>query len=270
MIVTSDVIGRDVHFGGEFGNQLFQIAAVLGYAEKYNLEPQFSYWDCEFSSRNLSALFPRLSYKKNIIINKTLVQSSFKYEEFPKLDNVSLRGMFQSPRFFPKIETLNHFFEIPSYYKSKLAKIHNEYNIKNYASIHMRYYDRPIRDATPVMYSLPEHYYLDALSHLGDKIPIIIITNNIIKSADFVVRNNIKNVILRSSTDSLEDFFLLSGGSKIAISNSSFSWWASYLSKRKEKIIAPDRNKWFSIHARFTEYWKSSDIYDDNFQEIQF
>ena len=104
--VTSTCIGRDVPFGGEFGNQLFQIAAVLGYAERHGCTPAFHPWRCVFSGRDYGALYPKLPYTDAIRVGSVLVQRTSRYEVLPHRPRCDLQGMFQSERFFPSDHAL--------------------------------------------------------------------------------------------------------------------------------------------------------------------
>ena len=54
-----------------------------------------------------------------------------------------------------------------------------------------------------------------------------------------------KNLYFSESNDELFDFILMSKCDNNIIANSSFSWWASYLNKNKNKTIVSPK-KWFN------------------------
>ena len=53
-----------------------------------------------------------------------------------------------------------------------------------------------------------------------------------------------EDVIFSNSKNELEDLYLLSQCDDLILTNSSFSWWGSFLGKDKNNIVVPSR--WFS------------------------
>jgi hypothetical protein len=117
-------------------------------------------------------------------------------------------------------------------------------------SIHIRMKDYV---GNPVFKLLPLEYYLNAISYIKNNIddPVFFVFSDDLKQ----VRENLKSipdlhfVDLGSETDykgdnDIEDFFLMSKCKHHINANSSFSWWASYLSTDTNSIsIVP--SIWF-------------------------
>lgn len=270
--VTCSCIGREVPFGGELGNQLFQIAAVLGYAEKHDLTPAFHPWRCVFSGRDYGSLFPQLHYTESIRVDSVLIQSTARYEVFPRQPWCDLRGMFQSERFFPSDHAvLRTLLAAPRVLEKDIASCTSNWNEMPYVALHMRYYDRPVVDSTPVMHNLPDHYYAEGLRHLPTELPVVIVTNNPDRARLFAARHGKgRNCFVQSHRDPLVDFYLLTRSRALVMGNSTFGWWAAWLTSPQTPIFCPVRNKWFSFRARITDYWDASDIYPTRFQELNF
>lgn len=270
--VTCSCIGREVPFGGEFGNQLFQIAAVLGYAEKYDLTAAFHPWRCVFSGKDYGSLFPRLHYTESIRVDSVLIQSTARYEFFPRQPWCDLRGMFQSERFFPSDHTvLRTILDAPRELEKDIVSCTSNWDEMPYVALHMRYYDRPVVDSTPVMHSLPDHYYAEGLRHLPTELPVVIVTNNPDRARLFAARHGKgRNCFVQSHRNPLVDFYLLTRSQALVMSNSTFGWWAAWLTSPQTPIFSPVRSKWFSFRARITNYWDASDIYPTRFQELNF
>jgi hypothetical protein len=115
----------------------------------------------------------------------------------------------------------------------------NQYNTDEYCYIHLRGTDYK----TIPQYYLPISYYLKSVDHIKTikpNIKFLVITDDIIESKlmfpEFDIISNSTNI----------DFYLLSQAKYKIIPNSSFSWWASWLSQNIEITIAP--NNWFNYN----------------------
>jgi len=115
----------------------------------------------------------------------------------------------------------------------------NRYNIDEYCYIHLRGGDYK----TIPQYFLPISYYVKAINHITEinpKIKFLVITDDIDEGKkmfpEFDVINNTTEI----------DFYLISQSKYKIIPNSSFSWWASWLSKNNKITIAP--NNWFNYN----------------------
>lgn len=115
-----------------------------------------------------------------------------------------------------------------------------KYNIEEYCYIHLRGTDYK----TIPQYFLPINYYLKAIDHIREhepKIKFLVITDDMDEGKkmfpEFDVINNSTEI----------DFYLISQSKYKIIPNSSFSWWASWLSKNNKITIAP--NYWFNYNG---------------------
>lgn len=116
-----------------------------------------------------------------------------------------------------------------------------QYNTDEYCYIHLRGTDYK----TIPQYYLPISYYLKSIDHIKTIKPYIkflVITDDIIESKLMFPEFD----VISNSTDI--DFYLLSQAKYKIIPNSSFSWWASWLSKKNEITIAP--NYWFNYNTQ--------------------
>ena len=120
-------------------------------------------------------------------------------------------------------------------------KIVNKFSINEYCYIHLRGTDYK----TIPHYYLPIDYYLKSINYvktIKSNIKFLVITDDIEESKimfpDFEAINNSIDV----------DFYLLSQAKYRIIPNSSFSWWASWLSQNNKITIAP--NRWFNYNNK--------------------
>ena len=96
--------------------------------------------------------------------------------------------------------------------------------------------------------SLPIEYFQSQLNSIKDlaSYKVFFVSDDIefVKKA-FSEQSN----YIFSSNDEITDFQLILNADIAIISNSSFAWWACFLSKKKNKVIAPKNWMGFRIGA---------------------
>ncbi len=259
---------------GQFGNQLFQISAVLGYAAKYRCRPKLPLWRCSYSGLNYGDYFPRLShyYYLGQYDGAVYHEQNFSYNEIPFIYNVDLRGIFQSEKYFVFIQDkIRGIFKEPEYAEAILNSYCAEHRLFEFNAIHFRFYNHPLNDKGHVVEALPDSYFLNALERLGSTRPLVVATDNQASLREFMARNRVTQKFHVLMFDHpLLDFFMLTRAERIAISNSSFSWWAAYLGKKKLEILAPQRYYWFNSIESRNPFWNTKDLYPEDFKELIF
>ena len=121
-------------------------------------------------------------------------------------------------------------------------------NNKNSVIIHIRGGDYLSRKSKKKYLVLNEKYYKKAILLIKKKIknPFFFIFTNDINYSTLIIKKVLKKEKFQFINDATDchDFFLMSQCKNFIISNSTFSWWASYLSSNKKKIIICPK-KWF-------------------------
>lgn len=263
---------------GGLGNQLFQYAMAKNIIEskkcKLLLDDTCGMFDSprkfelnELNICGIKTISPRLSRKYNnyrrycdafmnsskIDKNKTFSSKIFRYgferEEFVYQDNSNynyLDGYWQNTKYFYKIKSiLNNEFS----YKWNLSDIQEKYlfriNSTNSVGVHIRRGD--YLNLSNYYEVLDNAYYAKAIDYINEIIidPVFFIFSDDINWC----KQNFKgdNFIFTDSeinTNAKEDFEMLKKCKHHIISNSTFSWWASWLSMNDKNItIAP--SKWY-------------------------
>ena len=269
-----------VKLKGGIGNQLFQLAAVLGYGWEHSISPVFKkikrspsrvdtrpvYWDSCFRKLPLIKQRP---YNLFIYQQK---QRGFhiipKPNEVCNLANYSgilFNGHFASDKYFDKFRDkllpILYYIE-PSekeYLTKKYPEIYNREIVT--ISLHIRRGDNithPKKSAQPPLWE--SDYYSKSIAYFGEKFGI----NNIkvvIFSFDLeFVRNYFKkefpllDMVFPKEKDYIE-LYLMSCCDHNIIANSTFSWWGAYLNQNPNKIVIAPKD-WFyiSIHHKNWEY----------------
>ncbi len=232
--------------GGRLGNMMFGIAAIIGTAKKNNATPMFPAW-------KYGEYFKNYLYSGEHGITGTYQEPKFTFTEIlfnEEQYGYNLSGYFQSEKYFDECSK-----EVKEMFTPK-----NEYQINNDCSIHVRRGDY-VGSASYVQY-----YDMDYYSRAVDYIHKTTGTNTFRVFSDEIdwCKNNFKNkgdieFIFSENKPDIVDLFLISSCKNHIITNSTFSWWGSYLGWYNEKIIvAPP--KWFTDSCEYN----GKDIYCKN------
>jgi hypothetical protein len=157
-------------------------------------------------------------------------------------DGMILVDFYQSETYMLQYRDIiiNEWFKFNSNVISESEHLLDKYNVNEYCYIHLRgtdYKEIP-------QYFLPIDYYLNAINYIKTfkpDIKLLIITDDIDES-----KRMFPNVEIIKNTTEI-DFYLISQAKYKIIPNSSFSWWASWLSKKNEITVAP--NNWFNYNS---------------------
>lgn len=227
------------------GNQFFQIAALLGYAEKHGHTPILvKAWIQPNAShpgpKSISDFFPDLIVVENPQdgfwnVYQESANDSFTYVEIPYYDrHVKLQGYFQCEKYAPKV------FQIPALLKNYVWD-----GPTGAAFLHVRRGDylNPYCAHHRVDLLM---YYRRALMCVGDG-PIIVCSDDIpwCKSVLPTLYSDLvssRNWIFLEGFSDYETLAIMTRCSRGAIAaNSTFSWWGAYWgSASRANMYFPD------------------------------
>lgn len=267
-MITNTKIG----YNGRFGNQLFQFAALFGigkkngfdiYIPKENLTGKSqtlmdgTSFTSSFELHNCFELDESL-FKENENIRHNVVESFFHFEDkfFQIPDFTDINGYFQSDKYFNHCEEdLINILSFKSEIYNKAKELLPKTN-KELVSIHIRRGDY----THPNQYHplLGEDYVNKCLNYFEGNYHFVIFSDDSewCKS----IWGKKENFTIFESNSHYVDFCSMSLCDHHIISNSSFSWWSSYLSKNKNKKVLAPKN-WFG--PGFSHY-KLDDLYTKN------
>ena len=203
---------------------MFQYAATFAASKRINQK-------CAFPENepNLFELFTLSADKIQRPQGLIYQEPHFHYAPIPQQDDLTLHGYFQSEKYFSDCRD-----DIKAEFLLR-NPVHPEGLDDDYIGIHVRrgdYLNHPDIHPTCSM-----QYYEKALSLLPDK-PVKIFSDD----WEWCAKNFKGDRFHVSTGNFIEDFETLSKCNYHIIANSSFSWWAAWLSDSK-KVIAP--SAWF-------------------------
>lgn len=226
--------GVTCRFIGRLGNNMFQAAAVIGYAKK-NGVPWFIP-SLNRESPGFYGFFPEFQLK-NHLNNRSLQvhncghPNQFNFQRLPYWPTgISLHGFFQSLKYFDHCQGT-----IKKYFKLNTVK-----GYEDYVSIHVRRGDYVQHAAHFPPLTMP--YISQAMAQFPDR-KFLVFSDDIPWCQANIPGGEYPN------GDELADLSLMASCSDHIIANSTFSWWGAYLGiNPKRKIISPHHTQWFGRH----------------------
>jgi hypothetical protein len=236
---------------GGLGNQLFQIAAAYAYSKKHNttLHLDDSTWcggQGKSGTEYKHTIFRNFQfndvYPRSVIIYK---EPWFNYSQIErlKLDNycVQLDGYFQS---------LKYFDEYQEEFKSNLClpTVDTTFIKDENVAFHIRRGD---------YLNYPDEHYVCKTDYFNRCFDMFVgyQINVFTDSPDYVLNEfKDKEFNLIQTSSELNDLTLMSQHDNVVCSNSTFSWWGSFLGRKKKRIIVP--SKWFVGGPEYNDVYR--------------
>lgn len=244
-------------YNGRFGNQLFQYAFAKSYAEKYNCRLQIP------ENWHGRKIFPNIvdeSLDRKLPINYEGDINLFENQK----TNIDLDGYYTT-RFHTKIMDSDKIKKWFSF--SEQCFLPNMVPNFQYTAVHLRRTDF----IETISKECIEHWIK---FYSCDNLPIIIVSD------DQNMASKKENFGITNYNSDLQDFFILMNATNIFRTNSTFSWWASELSTKKQKTYSPivfnklkigqknqfvdykEGNYHVLAHGPFIDSFKEQEIYE--------
>lgn len=253
-MITCTSLGRY----GRLGNQMFQIAAVIGSARKQSNIAVFPKWHCTYTNKDMSVYFEN-KIKQDFVLVRSLFEYEepyFQYAEIPNMNDVNIRGYFQSEKYFQHCpELIRRYFQPSSEMLEKIKSKYKKYINGSSCAIHVRRGDY-VGNYFHEVCSMK--YYNDAILEVKNKTNVdffLVFSDDI----DWCKQNFPVDFVFIEDNFDTEDLFLMSMCKHNIIANSSMSWWGSWLNANPDKIIIVP-NKWFGPKCTLNDV----DIYTKN------
>lgn len=239
-----------VLFIGRLGNQLFQFC-FLQYLKSRN--KKYIYFFVNPHHAYLARYFD-LGWRNNLILNSKLysvisrsIPRIFRFNRVyieniavPKQINVTnhtiYKGFFQSD-FYLNQTPGNSLFRIKKKYINEFEQSFGDlFRNEKTIVVHIRRTDYLTYGKRDI--SLPADYFkrrLDALGNI-DSFKVLFVSDDMeFVKKEFPARPN----FIFTSNSEIIDFQIIKNADIAIISNSTFAWWACYLSDKKQEVYAP-------------------------------
>lgn len=247
-IITHSKLGKR----GDMGNQLFQIATLHSISSEKDIRMCIP---SSVSKLPLYELFPNISKLTQDDIKSPMTELG-EFSNYDKFDNIKqwgqfydLRGYRQNYNYFDKYgDEIRQLFTPDAILISKIKKLlPTKFNV-----IHVRLgdYEKPDNEFTIIkgFSKCKTNYYKNGYDLLTDEHSIVyptIVCSNDLPKATNMLKDVIPNILPSSNyyedvSPKFADFIIMYLATNIIMCNSTYSWWATYLSNNsKEKVVCP-------------------------------
>ena len=244
--ITSNV------FGGQ-GNQMFQVAMALIFSKKYNCMSGFVKndiatigklrginWNTLFKNTNTLMILDGNTYR---IDDSTICDFIENINELTT--NIYLDGYMQFSKYLiPHREYLRNFFFDTFYNDLNMNRLINKYKPEDKIAIHIRTFELTDRigEKNINFYNTTSWcYYKSVLSRyeeLKNK-EILMFIDDVANIEE--VKKYFPEFVLVNETEDIS-LYIMSKCKYLIRSNSTFSWWAAFLSESLKTVFIPDSN----------------------------
>lgn len=244
----------DTKYVGRLGNQLFQAATLLSLQWDHKYKVYFPYNKYPFINilfKDSKDVLKRDNFKVIKDNQDQTYQSTHISTYIPlELDgkeqkDLLLSGYFQSYKYFH-----HHRDKLIKLFRPKVPSIDKVYNQlannNKTVAIHIRRTD--YTQLSQYYHQLSQNYYVKSISNFDYKCLFLVFSDDIewCKGLSIFKNINVKYVdfeldSFRNYTQDYLHMLLMAKCDSFIIANSTFSWWASYLSDCKDKIVYAPR-----------------------------
>lgn len=235
---------------GELGNQMFQVASVIGYARKTGKRAVFPDWTCKISGRDYLKIFKNpidTNFPKESLSQafKTVHYRELNYIDIPFIqENVNFLGYFQSEKFFENCtDEIRNLFtsndEIQTYIQEKYSDLLNN---SRKVSLHVRTAKRAQSDSPEVHAAASLEFIQKSMEHFSDENTFVVFAD-VMEEAKKILPEGKKYLFIERE-ENYVDLFLMTKFDSYIVSPSTFGWWGAWLSESKSPKITVLKD-WF-------------------------
>jgi hypothetical protein len=229
-----------VQISDGFGNQMFKVAAMLGYAQRHGHQPIFleepkPSKDHPNTTLSVRTFFPTIpiipeAIKQAWTVLQEPAGASMTYLEFPAIQgNVYLKGYFQSEQYFPKVRIPF----APNIVPQCIELFANDWSSTFFLHIRRGDYMHPANAHHTInVYS----YLQKSLVHFSEALTCFVVSDDIIWCKTTLPTWFSRKWLFCPDATDAETLYWMSLCAGGICANSSFSWWAAYFLKQDRDI----------------------------------
>lgn len=231
-------------FRGRLGNNLFMMANVIAQSIRHKKPFLFSKQDVFYYEMYKDNVYRKIDFTPMTLQHQGVFVAEPKFTYFPITPNerepTIFRGYFQSEKYFSEYEeVIRWMFEPTEDFKQQMYTEFPELSSEEVVCINVRrgadYLAQTNRH--PVVSS---EYIYEAIKHIPNANRFFVVSDDLSWCKENIKLPNCTFV----EYDEWKALWLMSLCHHFIISNSTYSWWAAYLSRHKNKIVVSP-STWF-------------------------
>jgi hypothetical protein len=263
---------------GGLGNMMFQIAASLSMAAKFNTKCSFPNFmnhliylndDIKYNpklkhSNEYVNLFKNLNFFLPDSKNIPTLSFPFHFVEPPMITgDCYIDGFFQSEKYFYKEKSIiEKNFSISPEWENFIKTKYKDILEYKTTSVHVRRGDYVKSSLYHRVLDL--NYYVESIKFLENNTDLFIVFSDDINWCKENFTNS--NIVFVENEKDYIELSLMQYCNNNIISNSSFSWWGAFLNKNDSKIvISPSSKSWF---GPLNSHLETKDLIPENWIQI--
>ncbi len=254
-------------FRGQLGNQMFQVAATIGYALDNHCTPIFpGLLKARQGADNYQNVFHRLNLNtfpkvKFVLYDKEGAWPGYwTYQPIPYKHSINwkLRGFFQTEKYFKKHE--EHIRNLFAPKDSLVEEIYAKYGTllkgeEPVVAVHIRTFIPDGQDPkTNPIFSW--NYFLKAIEYFPENFKFLVFSDSINWVKENFPIDIPREVYFIENNSKYFDLYMISlCDHQIVSPHSSFSWWGAWLNKNPNKVVIVRSDAYTQNTDAFPEEW---------------
>lgn len=221
------------------------------------------------SARMLYELFYFVSppHTRNVYEER---QAHFDKNFFKTKSPVFLKGYWMSYKYFEKYSgIIKKDFTIRPELVAHLSALQQEMQTRESIGVHVRCTDRKTPENLKLYGEIPATYFEKAIAYIQQKkkqeVHLYVFSDDEEMAKKYIPQHlPVTFVSNHISKDPIEDFYLMTQCKNLVMTNSTFSWWAAYLTKSMEPLIIVPARWYNEAHYNYQDIYYPSWIKMEN------
>ncbi len=197
-------------------------------------------------------------------------QAHFDKNFFKATSPVFLKGYWMSYKYFEKYsEIIKKDFTIRPELVAHLSALQQEMQTRESIGVHVRCTDRKTPENLKLYGEIPATYFEKAIAYIQKKkkkeVHLYVFSDDEVMAKKYIPQHLPATFISNKITkDPIEDFYLMTQCKNLVMTNSTFSWWAAYLTKSAEPLIITPARWYNEAHYNYQDIYCPSWIKVEN------